>query len=38
MLVGLSSDLRPVSFVEKLLALEMNAACGVSGRFLRSIP
>ena len=38
MLAGLYSDLRPVGFVEKLLALETNAACGVSGRFLRSTP
>lgn len=38
MLVGLSSDSRPVGFAEKLLALETNVARGVSGRFLRSIP
>ena len=38
MLVGLSFHLRPVGFVEELLALETNVACGVSGRFLRSTP
>jgi hypothetical protein len=38
MLADLFSDLPPVGFAEKLLALETNVACGVSGRFLRSIP
>lgn len=38
MLVGLSSDFRPVGFAEKLLALEPNVAYGVSGKFLKSIP